>query len=97
MPSLIVCRFILNLRQVKLAGDSWVSGNQSHSLRFVGNMGESLQLGEDEEGDDELEEDGGHNTVGYEDSSELAIEAGTSDEANEGQARGHSDFGIEEV
>ncbi|KAI0769558.1 hypothetical protein BC629DRAFT_1442237 [Irpex lacteus] len=93
LPPIIVCRFFLNLRQVKPAGNSWVSGNQSHSLRFVGNMGESLQFGEDEERDDGLEEDGGHNAVGHKDSSELAIEASNSGEANEGQARGHSDFG----
>ncbi|KAI0086727.1 hypothetical protein BDY19DRAFT_995482 [Irpex rosettiformis] len=46
---LIVCRFILNLRQVKPAGSSWISGTQSGSLRFVGNAGESLRFGAEEE------------------------------------------------
>ncbi len=55
LPPLIVCRFIL--RQVKPAGSSWVSGNQSHSLRFVGNMGETLQFGEENDNDNEIEED----------------------------------------
>lgn len=54
LPPIIVCRFILNLRQVKHAGSSWVSGDQSHSLKFVGNMGQSLQFGEDQEEDDRL-------------------------------------------
>ncbi|KAI0086742.1 hypothetical protein BDY19DRAFT_995495 [Irpex rosettiformis] len=49
LPSLIVCRFVLNLRQVKPAGNSWISGSQSISLRFVGNAGELLQFGSDEE------------------------------------------------
>ena len=41
----MICRFILDLRQVKQAGSSWISGNRSISLRFVGNAGESLQSG----------------------------------------------------
>lgn len=54
IPPLIICRFILDLRQVKPAGSSWVSGNQSQSLRFVGNMGETLQFGGDDDEDNEL-------------------------------------------
>lgn len=54
-PSMIVCHFILSLRQIEPAGRSWASGNQSHSLRFVGNMGQSLQFGG--EGADKEEED----------------------------------------
>ncbi|KAI0825869.1 hypothetical protein BC629DRAFT_1586729 [Irpex lacteus] len=51
---MIVCHFILNLRQIEPAGSSWVSANQSHSLRFVGNMGQSLQFGvEDANGEEE--------------------------------------------
>ncbi|KAI0769499.1 hypothetical protein BC629DRAFT_1725031 [Irpex lacteus] len=50
---LIVCRFILHLRQPKLAGtaagSSWASGNQSFSVRFVGNAGNALQIGEEDE------------------------------------------------
>lgn len=42
---MIVCHFILNLRQIKPAGSSWASANQSRSLRLVGNMGQSLQFG----------------------------------------------------
>ncbi|KAI0086734.1 hypothetical protein BDY19DRAFT_907926 [Irpex rosettiformis] len=40
LPPLIVCRFILNLRQVKPAGSLWNSGS---------NAGESLRFGADEE------------------------------------------------
>ena len=54
---IIICRFTLNLRQVKSPGSSWVSGDQSASLRFVGNAGGSLQFGPDD--DEEGEEDGG--------------------------------------
>ncbi|KAI0825866.1 hypothetical protein BC629DRAFT_30999 [Irpex lacteus] len=53
-PPMIVCRFILNLRQCEPAGSSWASANQSRSLRFVGNMGQSLQFGdEDANGEEE--------------------------------------------
>ena len=46
LTSIIICRFILNLRQVKSPGDSWVSGSgRSLSLRFVGNAGEPLRFG----------------------------------------------------
>ncbi|KAI0084424.1 hypothetical protein BDY19DRAFT_997774 [Irpex rosettiformis] len=55
LQPIIVCRFILNLRQVKPAGSSWISGNQSGSLRFVGNAGESLRFGADEEPEEEEE------------------------------------------
>lgn len=50
MTPIITCRFILNLRQVKPAGDSFILGEgKSVSLRFVDNMGQPLQFGEDEE------------------------------------------------
>ena len=52
---IIICRFTLDLRQVKSPGSSWVSGNQSASLRFVGNAGGSLHFGGDD--DEEGEED----------------------------------------
>ena len=53
---MIICRFTLDLRQVKSSGSSWASGDQSVSLRFVGNAGGSLRFGVDEE--EEFEEDG---------------------------------------
>ena len=53
---IIICRFTLDLRQVKFPGSSCFSGNQSVSLRFVGNAGGSLRFGPDE--DEEGEEDG---------------------------------------
>ncbi|KAI0086788.1 hypothetical protein BDY19DRAFT_328976 [Irpex rosettiformis] len=53
LPPIIVCRFILNLRQVQPAGSSWISGSQSASLRFAGNAGELLQFGADEEPEEE--------------------------------------------
>ncbi|KAI0769500.1 hypothetical protein BC629DRAFT_1533270 [Irpex lacteus] len=56
-PPMIVCHFILSLRQIEPAGSSWASGNPSRSLRFVGNMGQSLQFGE--EGVDEEAEASG--------------------------------------
>ncbi|KAI0769540.1 hypothetical protein BC629DRAFT_1595854 [Irpex lacteus] len=91
IPPIIVCRFILNLRQVKHAGSSWVSGGQSHSLRFVGNMGQSLQFGEDEQ--EEIELEGEEPAAVLETVPELATEASNSDEANEGEV----DCGIQEV
>ncbi len=54
-------------------------------------MGESLQFGEDEEEDDELEGDEHHNAVGHEDSSELAIKASNSGDANVEGGVGGSD------
>lgn len=61
LPAMIVCRFILNLRQIEPAGSSWASGNKSVSLRFVGNLGQPLQIGidNDEPEDDDLEVYGG--------------------------------------
>ena len=58
---IIICRFTLNLRQVKPSSSSWASGNQSASLRFVGNAGESLQFGgdDDEEGEGDTVEQSG--------------------------------------
>ena len=56
LTPIIICRFILNLRQVKSPGNSWVSGSgRSLSLRFVGNAGESLRFGADP-GEDGVEE-----------------------------------------
>lgn len=43
MTPIIICRFILNLRQVKTTDSSSVSGNQLTKLRFVGNIGQSLE------------------------------------------------------
>ena len=53
---IIICRFTLDLRQVRSPDSSWVSGNQSASLRFVGNAGGSLRFGsdEDEEGGEDV-------------------------------------------
>lgn len=56
LPPIIICRFILNLRQISPVGSSWTSGNESTSIRFVGNMGESLQFGAGEEDEDGLYE-----------------------------------------
>lgn len=49
----IVCRFILNLRQIDYSGDSIISGDQTFSLRFVGSLGEPLQTSTDDELADE--------------------------------------------
>ncbi len=60
LPPIIICRFILNLRQVQPGGASCSSGsNKSISLRFVGNVGQSLQFGPD---DTDLEEIDGRST-----------------------------------
>lgn len=94
IPPIAVCRFILNLRQVKPAGDSTIYDNQSHSLRFVGNMGESLQFGDIEEEDDELKGDE-HTSDTL---SRLATEADNSSEASksEGQAgNGHVNLNVQ--
>ncbi len=60
---MIICRFILNLRQIEPAGNSWASGSgtpiQSRSLRFVGNMGQSMQIGEVDEYKDYTQDEGG--------------------------------------
>ncbi|KAI0769544.1 hypothetical protein BC629DRAFT_790526 [Irpex lacteus] len=97
LPPIIVRRFILNLRQIKPAGNSWVSGNQSHGLRIVGNLGESLQFGADEEVDNEIEED--TNPAEPHDSPKFAAEVSSSGEleVNEGETSIYSDFGIQEV
>lgn len=82
---------------MKPAGSSWVSGNQSHSLRFVGNIGESLQFGGDDEENNALEEEA-YATAGPDTLPALAIaEASTLGEANEGEVGTHLDFGIQEV
>ncbi len=52
MP-VIVCRFILNLRQINYTGDSIISGDQTFSLRFVGSLGGPLQTSTDDELADE--------------------------------------------
>ena len=58
---IIICRFTLDLRQVKSPGSSWVSGSQSASLRFVGNAGGLLHFGGDdvEEGEENAVEQTG--------------------------------------
>lgn len=50
---MIVCRFILGLRQIETPENSLVSGTQSISMRFVGNMGQSLRIGAEDEGHEE--------------------------------------------
>ncbi|KAI0089249.1 hypothetical protein BDY19DRAFT_993466 [Irpex rosettiformis] len=59
LPQITICRFILNLRQTQSTGnESFVSRRQSLTLRFVGNVGESLQFGAsdgEEEEDDFVE------------------------------------------
>ena len=47
LPPIISCRFILNLRQVRKVDDpnSQEFSNSSVSIRFVGNMGQSLHVG----------------------------------------------------
>lgn len=55
VPPLIICRFILNLRQIDVAEGSSVVSTQSHSIRFVGNMGQSLQFGD--EGEDGIRDE----------------------------------------
>ncbi|KAI0769549.1 hypothetical protein BC629DRAFT_1595860 [Irpex lacteus] len=55
LPFVIVCRFILNLRQVKPTGETSTSGSSpavTSSLRFVGNIGQSLHIGAGDEGDE---------------------------------------------
>ncbi|KAI0769555.1 hypothetical protein BC629DRAFT_792037 [Irpex lacteus] len=92
LPPLIVCRFILDLRQVKPADSSWVSRNQSHSLQFVGNMGQSLYFGTEGPGEevDELEGHGQH-AAGPDTLPEVTTEATDSGKANDGEA-GKSDY-----
>lgn len=46
---IIVCRFILNLRQVESTESSSASNGQPVSLRFVGNAGELLKSGAEED------------------------------------------------
>ncbi|KAI0682984.1 hypothetical protein BC835DRAFT_1423748 [Cytidiella melzeri] len=43
--SIIICRFILNLRQVGADDDFEVSGCQSTVVRFVANLGQSVGIG----------------------------------------------------
>ncbi len=47
-----MCRFILNLRQLRPAGSSFIDGRQSVSLRFMGDMGEPLHFGGEEDNGD---------------------------------------------
>lgn len=96
LPPLVVCRFILNLRQVKPAGSSWISGNQSHSLRCVGNMGESLQFGELDEDLEESELEEKELIAGLK-LPELATEAANLGRANKGDVGSHLTFDIQEV
>ena len=51
---IIICPFTLDLRQVKSPGSSCVSGNQSASLRFVGNAGGSLRFGPDQDEEEDV-------------------------------------------
>ena len=44
---IIICRFILDLRQVKVSDSSQNSRTQPSSIQFVGNAGESLQFEDD--------------------------------------------------
>ncbi|KAI0809228.1 hypothetical protein BC629DRAFT_1103434 [Irpex lacteus] len=53
LQPLLICRFILSLRQVKPAGSSWVTGSQSASLRFAGDMGQLLGVSGDQDNEDE--------------------------------------------
>lgn len=96
LPPLVVCRFILNLRQVKPAGSFWIFGNQSHSLRFVGNMGESLQFGELDEDLEESELEEKELIAGLK-LPELATEATNLGRANKGDVGSHLTFDIQEV
>ncbi|KAI0809274.1 hypothetical protein BC629DRAFT_1106994 [Irpex lacteus] len=66
LAPIIICRFILNLRQIDDGGSSLPSGGRSTGLRFASNMGQPLHTGIEEE--DELTN---HSTPGegYEDSS----------------------------
>ncbi|KAI0781551.1 hypothetical protein BC629DRAFT_1594297 [Irpex lacteus] len=51
---IVVCRFILNLRQIDYSGDSTIiAGDQTFSLRFVGSLGGPLQTSTDDELADE--------------------------------------------
>ena len=49
---MIICRFILNLRQIEPSGSYSASGDQQSSLWFTGNAGQSLHLSEVGEEDD---------------------------------------------
>ena len=63
LSPIIICRFILDLRQVEpISGNSQTSGSvdRSATLRFVGNAGGSLRLREDDEDEDDL---GDRNTM----------------------------------
>ncbi len=57
-------------------------------------MGESLQFGEEEDNNDEVDFEGDADAAVAED---LPIEASNDGAASEGEAGSHSDFGIEEV
>ncbi|KAI0769497.1 hypothetical protein BC629DRAFT_1595824 [Irpex lacteus] len=96
-PPMIVCHFILSLRQVEPAGSSWASGNQSRSIRFIGNIGQSLQFGKEGEA-------GGEDMPGVEvasaeadvsESLEIATGAVDGEEANEGQLRQRNGTDVE--
>ncbi|KAI0769525.1 hypothetical protein BC629DRAFT_1533792 [Irpex lacteus] len=58
LPPMIVCHFILSLRQVEPAeGSDYILSSRIHSLRFVGNMAQSLQLSRDYVNDEASEPD----------------------------------------
>lgn len=83
---MIVCHFILNLRQIEPAGSSWASANQSHSLRFVGNMGQSLQFGDEDANGEEEDMPGVEGTsaeAGVSSWPEITTEAAEDMEVNE--------------
>ncbi len=54
---MVVCHFILNLRQIKSSGGSSISGDQAARLQsFIGNIGQPLRTEAeemDEDGDNE--------------------------------------------
>lgn len=53
MTPVIICRFILDLRQVETYDSrATISGNLS--MRFVGNLGQSLQTGMEFEDEEEI-------------------------------------------
>ncbi|KAI0818721.1 hypothetical protein BC629DRAFT_1463743 [Irpex lacteus] len=57
LPPMVVCHFILNLRQIKSSGGSSISGDQAARLQsFIGNIGQPLRTEAeemDEDGDNE--------------------------------------------
>lgn len=52
---MLICRFILRLRQVQLLDP--VTGTSSTTSRFVGNMGAPLDLADADSDDEDLDDD----------------------------------------